>query len=96
MKKGLSFLIFISVFIFASAWASEPLISKNVHVVQNATSAQCPATWRGTGNPDIAERNTALGQADVVGSDVRSCTGCAIDKKSGDCVCSKCYDYSDN
>ncbi len=74
--------------------ADQPMISKNVHVMKNATAAQCTSSYRGTANPDVTQYNTALGQTDAVGAAVRSCSGCAIDPASHDCVCRTCFAYS--
>jgi hypothetical protein len=77
--------------------AVPPVINKNVHVIQNATTAQCPTSIRGkVGEANVITYSGIGEQDDESAPGVRSCTGCAIDSQSGDCVCETCYDYFDN
>jgi hypothetical protein len=81
----------ISMAVFAGA--VEPVISHNVHVVKNATPAQCNASWEGDIAPASAVDDTGAGsQTILTAPGVRSCSSCAIEQASGDCVCKTCYD----
>jgi hypothetical protein len=74
------------------AIAVEPSINNNVHVLRGVTPSQCPSSWRG--NPGTADIQADTGEGmsnSAVGSGVTSCTGCAFDQASGDCVCATCY-----
>lgn len=73
--------------------AVEPVINKNVHVLRGVTPSQCPTSWMGNpGSADINADTSGGVSNSAVGSGVRSCTGCAFDQASGDCVCATCYD----
>src|SRR5690348_11493429 len=72
----------------------EPIVNNNVHVMQNTTSSQCPASWKGRTYPDAMQVLTGGGEQSMQsGPIVRSCEGCSFDGQSRDCVCSTCYDY---
>lgn len=87
---------FALVSLYAFAEDVEPVISTNVHVVSGATPEQCPASWSGDIGEDQQVGFSGAGEeTSNTSPGVRSCTGCAIDNKSGDCVCAKCYDYYD-
>lgn len=70
-----------------------PTVSRNVHVIQNARPSQCPSSWNGSASPEIVQDLSGYGNNTGIAQGVLSCTGCAIDASSNDCVCSKCYSY---
>lgn len=75
--------------------ADPPDITYDVPVVANATPAQCTSSWRGDASPASGIDISRFGSDSVEGPGVVSCTGCAIDNSSGDCVCHTCYSYYD-
>jgi hypothetical protein len=76
----------------AFAIAVEPVINKNVHVMQNTTPAQCPSSWRGSAASSDITTQSGLGTSNYqMASGVTSCVGCAFDSASRDCVCQTCY-----
>jgi len=84
-------LIFLS---YTKAFAGPPIVSFNVHVFQHASPSQCSGSWRGRVGPEDVSSYTRLGDVnDLSGPVVRSCTGCAVNSRSHDCVCRRCYDY---
>jgi hypothetical protein len=95
MKRIL--LVIMSAFIFISSNAVfaddvEPVINYNVSVIKNATPAQCTASWDGDISADQEVTTDGDGmQTSTTSPGVMSCTGCAIEQKSGDCVCKTCY-----
>ncbi len=87
-------LIIIALIGFSSVFSAvEPAISYNVHVIQNASPGQCQPSMRNDTGPGDTQNNTRFGQLDTSNPGVRSCTGCAIDSQSGDCVCRTCYTH---
>ncbi|TAK73295.1 MAG: hypothetical protein EPO11_08650 [Gammaproteobacteria bacterium] len=82
------------IFSYATAFALPPAVSENVPVLQNATPAQCPSSFRGrVGAEDVEVISRFGGDTGTSGAGVRTCTGCAIDPSSQACVCKTCYDY---
>lgn len=73
---------------------SEPVISHNVPVMQNSSPSQCPTSWRGAVSPeavtDLSDYGIDTG-VEMVG--VQSCSSCAFDQTSGNCICGTCYGY---
>jgi hypothetical protein len=77
----------------ALAQAIEPVVTKNVHVMQNVTPTQCPTSWRGDASASTILNETGRGTSNYeVATGIRSCDGCAYDRVSKDCVCATCYD----
>jgi hypothetical protein len=78
------------------AYAIQPVITNNVHVIKNTTPTHCPSSWRGNpGSADVTS-DTGRGASNFgIGVGVQSCDSCAYDSASGDCVCGTCYgDYN--
>lgn len=72
----------------------EPLISKNVTVIPKGGSGQCTPSWKGRTYPEAETVLSGAGETQAqTGAMLRSCTDCAVDSQSGDCVCGTCYDY---
>jgi hypothetical protein len=95
MKLLLILSIFGVVLSCGIAAAGEPVINYNVHVGHNLP--QCNSTWEGRMGPYSEEILSGIGENAVQTSPVvRSCTGCALNNQSQDCVCKTCYDYFDN
>jgi hypothetical protein len=77
----------------AAVQVVEPVINKNVHVMQNVTPAQCPTSWRGNASATDITNETGRGTSNYqVATGIQSCSGCAFDQASRDCVCATCYD----
>lgn len=96
MQKLLILLILVTVMsIGAQAFAQDPIISKNVVVLQNLTSAaQCPSSYRGTGQQADITAETAGGMYNgTSGAVVQSCSGCVFNQVAGTCTCRICYGY---
>lgn len=70
-----------------------PSVSQNVHVIKNATPQQCTPSWNGRAAPETVVDESGYGDNTGMAQGVLSCTGCAIDSSSNDCVCAKCYSY---
>lgn len=88
-------LLLISLSVYAEG-GEEPIISNNVHVMQNTTSSQCPSSWKGRVYPDAMQVLTGAGEEYTqTGPIVRACSQCSFDNQSRDCVCATCYDYYD-
>ena len=93
MKRALLLFVLYSIFTATMAFA-EPIVTNNVHVFPNATPTQCTADWNGDSQPIEDEFATGSGGGNIITPGMLSCTGCAIDTSSGDCVCKTCYDYT--
>lgn len=98
MKSLLLFFIFyFTLLASANIYAVEyspPSITNNVHVITNTTPQQCPVSWKGSAAPETMTVATGQGLdtgVDTIG--VQSCTGCAFDSSTRDCVCRTCYQY---
>lgn len=90
-------IMLIGLFFFTTSVFAEPVINKNVHIIKNATPAQCLSSMRGKAGEAMDTTYTGVGEQDIESAPgVRTCTGCAIDSASGDCVCETCYDYFDS
>lgn len=72
---------------------SPPSITQNVHVLTNTTPANCPSSWNGSIAPDETTGVSGYGIESGTAVGVQSCTGCAFDNNSRDCVCKTCYGY---
>lgn len=70
-----------------------PSVNRNVHVIQNTTPSGCPRSWNGEIGPEEVSEATGYGMQSGTAVGVQSCTGCAFDSKSHDCVCNRCYGY---
>jgi len=77
----------------AVAAPGAPIVTRNVHVVPHATPSQCPSSVESRSSPVGQTDLSRFGSGTVESPGILSCTGCAIDNASGDCVCSTCYDY---
>lgn len=95
MKSSFLSLVLLGIFVTTTAFAQAPIISRNVHVVHNATPSQCPSTWNSKGASENVGvvYDTGGGQYNAVNPGIDSCVNCAIDSKSQDCVCGTCYSY---
>ena len=79
-----------------SAFANyvEPDVERNVHILQNATPTACQAASNGSSGPQDVTSDTRYGAYNgTTGAGIRSCSDCAVDPTSGDCVCRICYYY---
>lgn len=77
-------------------YAQPPVISRNVTVITNVNSNQCPVAWRGKSGQENITRYGAGADYNMSGPVIRSCTGCRPvinQSNSTDCVCRTCYDY---
>ena len=84
--------LLVLTFTNAYAFAVEPIINNNVHVLKGVTPSQCPSSWRGNPGTTDIQVDSGEGMSNAaVGSGVTSCTSCAFDQASGDCVCATCY-----
>lgn len=70
-----------------------PVINYNVHVIKNTNPSQCPSSWNGSISPETITNESQYGTSYGTAIGVQSCTGCAFDNQSGDCVCNTCYGY---
>lgn len=95
MKRSIICLILMMLSIFSIVFAQQgPMIQNNVHVLQNATPSTCQAAASGRAGPADMVGYSGGGEfSGTTGPGVRSCTGCAVDNNSGDCVCKICYYY---
>jgi hypothetical protein len=97
--KYLSFLVILCSLFFkmSSAFAVvSPVIQHNVSILQNATPAQCRAAQQGRAAPTDVESYSGFGEYTGLSSPgMRSCSGCAVNSQSEDCVCKTCYYYFD-
>lgn len=76
------------------AYVVAPVINYNVHVLKNATPAQCTSSMESEIGAEITQVDSAYGNNDELTSPgVQSCTDCAIDSQSKDCVCGTCYQH---
>lgn len=89
---------FIALLVLTSTAFAEdvapPAISKNVHIMRNTTPAQCPASWEGQASTEMFAEASGMGLntgIPLVG--VQSCSHCAYDSKTSDCICATCYGY---
>ena len=97
LLKRIAFYLLLIGSVAAFAASVEPVINYDVHVVQDAKPDQCPASWEGTIGEDQEVRYSGAGQeTGITSPGVNSCTDCAIDKASGDCVCGTCYEHFDS
>lgn len=87
------FILLISLF-FINAYAQSTIVSHDVHVLQNATQSQC-MNYRGgyAGEADVEAFTSYGGFTGTSGAGVQTCSDCAIDPNSNDCVCRTCYSY---
>jgi len=96
MKAILTLIIFSALLVGCASGVQTANVDAklNVHVIQNATPQQCTATWKGNTAPRPEVSYSRIGEVTTLSPPGdRSCTGCAIDQGSGDCVCKKCYDF---
>ncbi len=100
MKTTMSLLFSLFLFIAYStafAFAVPPVIQHNVLIIHDASPNQCPSSMQGDMTAEVDNVASAFGGDDELTSPgVQSCTGCAIDQQSGNCVCSTCYKHFDN
>jgi len=95
MKSILKLLIISISFIASASAVAEPIVTRNVHVIRNATASQCPSSYNGRGSDEISTTVSGAGQNNNIATPgLLSCTGCAVDNTSGDCVCKTCYSYT--
>lgn len=96
-KSFLAFLFFYSAFLACHLLYAQdnipPVISRDVTVIKNATPSQCTSSWNGQANPEIVVNESGYGDNSEIAQGVLSCTDCAIDSLSKDCVCKTCYSY---
>lgn len=91
-------LLAITVMLFGCGiiFAAQPIITYNVVVKQNTDAAHCPASWGGESGNDILTEVSGQGINDGIDTaGIESCTDCAFDAKTHNCVCKTCYGYYD-
>lgn len=90
----LSIIVVIMALPLLTGFYQPPVVSHDVHVMQNATPSQC-TNYKGHADPvDDAETFTRFGEdTSITGPGIRTCRGCQVDPQSQDCVCKTCYDY---
>lgn len=86
-------MIFCGLFFTVTPVLAQPIVTHDVHIMQQASTFQCRGAWRGTSSPDVTESFTGGGSHYAAQPGVMSCIGCAIDNSSKDCVCRTCYSY---
>lgn len=94
MKSVFMLLILTSFLVCSMGFAQSPLVRKDVHVLKNATDDQCQAAANGRAGPQDMVGYSGAGEfTGTTGPGVRSCTNCAVDYRTQDCVCKLCYYY---
>jgi len=96
MMKSINKILILLIICFNSAFvfASEPVITYDVRLLQNATQAQCMAAQNADVGPVHEEVYSSAGEYDGdSGPGVRSCSGCKVDYSTKDCICRTCYSY---
>lgn len=90
----ITLILHVFLFISFSVFAQAPVnITHDVHVNQGG---QCPSTWRGRVGPEDTANYSSFGEYNALSAPgILSCTGCARDPQSNDCICHTCYaDYN--
>ena len=91
LKKIVLIVCHLILFISFSAVA-EPIITRDVPVLEHVDPSQCPSSWRNEAGPaDVTHPH--LSQYDTSGPGVRSCTDCYYQSSTQNCVCKTCYSY---
>lgn len=93
MKKIFALLVLTAALAPLQVFANQPVVSNNVVVLQNITSAsQCPANYRGAGQPTNIQGITPSGpQSGTANMVVQSCSGCYFTAATRTCTCRICY-----
>lgn len=74
---------------------AEPLITRNVPILQNIKPADCPSSWNGKGDTEVNVTTSGYGQSNALATAaVQSCVNCAYDNPSQSCICATCYSYA--